>query len=1203
MSRSLQLLQINLHHCISASSALIHQCTIKPIDIVLIQEPWVNKGIKGLHSKQYSLIANHHEPSPRAAILIKKNLFFTPVSSFISRDLAAVSLRTVQNGKVAQIVIASAYFPGDSTCDPPPQAVRELINFCNQQGIPYLMGCDSNTHHSAWGSSNINRRGEALFDFLLKEDAVVINEGKEPTFINHERKEVLDITFTNGYYANNLSNWYVSEEESLSDHRYIFFKLNKVTTQKSLHKNPRKTDWPLFNDFIATNIKDCQCKFSNCSELEEGAIQLQQLMTQAFNLATRETRPKSPGEPDWWTEDIKTMKKEVRRLWNRGKKTHDLSAHRSLKTKLSNAICQAKRESWKKLCESLTNITTTTGLFRALRGEKNNGLGLLMKEDKSFTSSPMETIELLLKTHFPGSIKALEHQTPESVGLRTARNSRLLAEQIVTVSRVEYAVHSFKPFKSPGGDRILPKMIQSCLPSIQATMIELFRSSLELGYIPSPWRQVNVVFIPKPGKDPSLPKSYRPISLSSFFLKTIERLVHIYIQSKCEINKPLHHLQFAYQKGKSTELAVHHLIERAETAISQGHIAIAAFLDIQGAFDNTNFHSISDALAGRGVERTVRRWTINMLQDRVISATLGSDTATIQATKGCPQGGVLSPLLWSLVIDGLLQETNGVDLYTIGYADDIAVVVTGKFESTIAEVLYNALRRIERWCNSHGLSINPLKTTLLPMHRRINPILPQLSLHGCTIPYSEEAIYLGIKIDTKLSFKPHCQWILSRAKKLLWSTHSMAGKKWGTSPKMMLQLYTSAIRPVVTYGSFMWWPITRTQTAIAQCNSFQRAACLLISGCTRSCPTAAIERAIGLLPLHLQIVSTAMNTTFRLARLGLLQGARANHTSLLHEIQHEEALEQPSDLIKPFTNFDNNFTIKIPERQTYLNPHFLPTDNPDDWYTDGSKTEAGCGSGVYNSLIQISIPLKDTASVFQAELHAISVCADQIAADGTEGRVIRIFSDSQAAIQAISNPLCKSQTVKDCITRLNTIGQKNNLTVLWIPGHSNLHGNEEADRLANMGSATTDVQLMTTLPIGTFIHKQWTESWIQNKWDSYWNNLKGLKTSKALISKESTKNLIYLKRSSLRLIIGYLSGHSLNRNYLFKIGAAETPICRICGHEAETTAHLLQVCPLLDGIRYRSLGITNPTHTQIKNAHYKPLLRFIKVIESTLSQL
>ena len=44
----------------------------------------------------------------------------------------------------------------------------------------------------------------------------------------------------------------------------------------------------------------------------------------------------------------------------------------------------------------------------------------------------------------------------------------------------------------------------------------------------------------------------------------------------------------------------------------------------------------------------------------------------------CPQGGVLSPLLWNLVVDRLLTITNDLGFSAFGYADDIVIIGHGK---------------------------------------------------------------------------------------------------------------------------------------------------------------------------------------------------------------------------------------------------------------------------------------------------------------------------------------------------------------------------------------------------------------------------------------------------------------------------------------------------------------------------------------------
>jgi len=91
-------------------------------------------------------------------------------------------------------------------------------------------------------------------------------------------------------------------------------------------------------------------------------------------------------------------------------------------------------------------------------------------------------------------------------------------DNISILSRIQWAVNSFKPFKSPGPDGFFPALDIS-LPWLTA----IFRGCLALNHIPSRWLDVKVIFIPKAGKPSHTnPKDFLPISLSSFLLKTLE---------------------------------------------------------------------------------------------------------------------------------------------------------------------------------------------------------------------------------------------------------------------------------------------------------------------------------------------------------------------------------------------------------------------------------------------------------------------------------------------------------------------------------------------------------------------------------------------------------------------------------------------------------------------------------------------------------
>jgi hypothetical protein len=86
-----------------------------------------------------------------------------------------------------------------------------------------------------------------------------------------------------------------------------------------------------------------------------------------------------------------------------------------------------------------------------------------------------------------------------------------------------------------------------------------------------------------------------------------------------------------------------------------------------------------------------------MLESRNISTTLSGEELGADAVRGFPQGGVLSPLLCSLLVDDLLWELNSNGYYTVRHADDVAIIVNGKFLQAVSEVLQAALYRVQRW--------------------------------------------------------------------------------------------------------------------------------------------------------------------------------------------------------------------------------------------------------------------------------------------------------------------------------------------------------------------------------------------------------------------------------------------------------------------------------------------------------------------------
>ena len=112
---------------------------------------------------------------------------------------------------------------------------------------------------------------------------------------------------------------------------------------------------------------------------------------------------------------------------------------------------------------------------------------------------------------------------------------------------------------------------------------------IKLHFTPTIWKDAKVIFIPKPGKTYySTPKSFRPISLSNYLLKVLEKLL-IWHTDEILLKDPIHHRQHGFQAGKCTETAISHTINQIETFTLNRQHCLGLFLDIQAAF-STNSH-------------------------------------------------------------------------------------------------------------------------------------------------------------------------------------------------------------------------------------------------------------------------------------------------------------------------------------------------------------------------------------------------------------------------------------------------------------------------------------------------------------------------------------------------------------------------------------------------------------------------------------
>ena len=131
-------------------------------------------------------------------------------------------------------------------------------------------------------------------------------------------------------------------------------------------------------------------------------------------------------------------------------------------------------------------------------------------------------------------------------------------------------------------------------------------------------------------------------------------------------------------------------------------------------------------------------------------------------------------------------------------------------------------------------------------------------------------------------------------------------------------------------------------------------------------------------------------------------------------------------------------------------------------YTDGSKI--GDGPAGFGAIVQYNLDGKSTTithsgslgthtTPYQGEVIAIMLAATEILKSGKKAQTL-FFSDSQAALLAITKVSCTVLTVAACRRMLTKLGQLQNVNLNWVRAHVGHDLNEQADQLAKEGTTS-----------------------------------------------------------------------------------------------------------------------------------------------------
>ena len=841
----------------------------------------------------------------------------------------------------------------------------------------------------------------------------------------------------------------------------------------------------------------------------------------------------------------------------------------------------------------MENKSTPKRISNIIKNQKTTRLGTIRKPDGKLSESPTETLDAMITSHF--DVPKDKPTVPAASGQASAnahtgnkdQDDTDVMDKLFSTERIKKALAEFDPMSAAGPDGIRPVMLQKGDDSVNMAFANIAKASYLNSHIPECWKNTTGIFLPKPGKDDYYnPKSYRTITLAPVPLKWMERLVLWHMEVDLNIYSKLSKRQYGFTRGASTETALHKVVHKIERAILNSGMALGTFLDIEGAFDNVAFDAIERALNKKCPSSTTNNWIMTMIKSRSTTVELNGIKRTIEVVKGCPQGGILSPFLWNLVVDSLLSYTKDTIPCDIqGFADDLSLIATldsprisgdkGFDAATLREITQKSLNAISAWCKENGLKISALKThAVMFTWRKKWSFSAPLMVDNDEIKMELSTKFLGVYLDSKLTWNEHITKMCKKAKGILMLCRRAVGPTWGFTPKTMKWIYTAIVRPCLSYGAVVWINGINSKTNVSLLNSVQRLANVLITGALPSTPSVALDMITDIIPIRSWIEEEAIKGSLRLRANGhWLQvpmvnskGNLTSHTKILDTAInsiHLSSMEQ--DNTTTTLNLDSNFMVEIPNRDD-----FKEVDNNDNnviCYTDGSKMDGDqCGAGIVvnigtgSEVFEESFHLGVHSTVFQAEVFAISRVAHHLTHANIKDKTIVINCDSQAAIMALHSTKIRSKTTLEAVQSLSKLGRDNHILVRWIPAHQGFEGNERADTLAKKGANNQDATSFK-LPIPS---TAWNMAIRKRTYDSIkTNRTKNPPSHFKRVWRDKFKSALQiLDRGNLRIATMFLTGHSTLNYHLNKYKPDKIPkTCPHCLLAEETTDHFIGHCP------------------------------------------
>lgn len=751
-----------------------------------------------------------------STVLINKHLKVSQVNLFTNANFSTVKIYTSES----YIILSNVYIPPHQLNDSHYDTIMNLFShqeYCDNQ-IPIILTGDLNARHKYWHDHDQNSHGIVLFDLINILELTIMNDNN-PTCFSHNGSSHIDLTIANSFALNSISEWHSAKLNSISDHAAVLFDIQLL--HDNFSTNLRYTTWK-FNEINANWIKYQQSVEQHSllvdlpnlplrciPDIDNGIKTITSILIQSArdvlkpNLKPSKTNFKSP----WWSNELENLKNTCNyrrncylRCKNPTAKIHIKASYYRIKYKYIKLMKKQKYNSWRLFLEEPDNNNIWGNTYHILKKNINN----LSTNDLPIIDNHLgckkRAIDSLLTSLFPDA------KPTNDVNSYATYQTNCTTQSTFTLTELNYYIQNLNVKKAPGPDYVSNNMIKAASTHIHLFLFRLFRSCLSLHYFPKSWRRAYVTILIKPKRDSSLPSSYRPICLTSNLSKLFEKLINLKLQEKITLNPN----QFGFKRCKSTVDALMNITNTAIQFKQQKCFSAIVAIDLKAAFDNAYWPSIIRNLHRLNLPSDLIHLVSSYLSDRVVYTSYDNTQRSKHINKGCPQGGVISPTLWNILVDELLDNhtINNDSTHTIAFADDLTIILKANSIANLNSDILRCLSFIENWCSKNQLLINYDKTNIVNLNRQK---LDDILFNNKTIKIVNSSKILGVSFGNhlyrnKLNFETHINEIISKAVKIKNHLFNLIHNTWGLDSKRRLLLYKGMIRPMLSYASEVWFP-------------------------------------------------------------------------------------------------------------------------------------------------------------------------------------------------------------------------------------------------------------------------------------------------------------------------------------------------------------------------------------------------------------